>query len=72
MPDSAFDLADRLRSLVEVLFLWSIRNKYIKAISAIYKTSTAADKVRNFVGSWFLIISGVSQECVLCPVTWII
>ena len=50
--------------------MYGIPDKYIKAISDIYKNNTDADKVGNEVSSWFCIKLGYKQGCVLFRFTW--
>ncbi|XP_065582694.1 uncharacterized protein LOC136041845 [Artemia franciscana] len=60
------------RALGNVLFLYDIRDKYIRVISAMYESNTAAVKVGIEVSGWFCIKSGVKQGCVLSPIICII
>ena len=66
-----FDSIDR-RALAKVLFLYSIPDKYIKVIAAMYENNTAVVKVGNEVSNWFYTKSGVKQGHVLSPFILII
>ena len=57
----------RRRALAKVISLYSVQDKYIKLISAIYENDTAAVKVGNEVTSWFRAKSGLKQGFVLYP-----
>ena len=69
--EQAFDSVDR-RASAKVLSLYSIPEKHIKVIFAIYEYNTAAVKVGNEVSNWFCIKSVIKQGCVLSPFIWII
>ena len=66
-----FDSADR-KALAKALSLYGIPDKYIKVISAMYESSTAAVKLGKEVISWFRNKQGVNHNCVLSPLIWII
>ena len=56
---------------MKVLSLYSIPDKHIKVIIAMYKNNTSVVKVGNEVSSLFNIKLGVKQGCVLSPLIWI-
>ena len=64
--EKAYDAIDR-HGMWQMLRVYAVGGKLLKAVQSFYVASRACVRVGNDVSEWFLVNVGLRQGCVMSP-----